>query len=98
VGRDPQRRHELIFLCHWDVQAEGSWQQQEISIHGKKAMQPRLISYMADSPELHYTYSRTRQTALPWTPTVLLIKASAQTSVLLASPPFRVTSKVGLQP
>jgi len=56
------------------LEAEGSWQQQEISIHGKKAMQPRLISYMADSPELHYTYSRTRQTALPWTPTVLLIK------------------------
>lgn len=56
------------------LEAEGSWQQQEISVHGRKVMQPRLICYMADSPQLSYTYSRTRQEALPWTPTVRVIK------------------------
>lgn len=56
------------------LESEGSWQHQEISIHGKKVMQPRLICYMADNPQLSYTYSRTQQTALPWTPTVQMIK------------------------
>lgn len=55
-------------------QAEVPWRQQEIQVMGKTVLQPRLIAYMADSPRLSYTYSRTRQEALPWTPTVLQIK------------------------
>lgn len=41
-------------------------------------MQPRLVAYMAEDPSLSYTYSRTKQTPLPWTPTVALIKVSAE--------------------
>ena len=41
---------------------------------GRKVMQPRLVAYMADDPSLSYTYSRTKQAALQWTPTVLEVK------------------------
>eukprot|EP00884_Botryococcus_braunii_P008453 jgi/Botrbrau1/17609/Bobra.0166s0046.1 len=43
-------------------------------VMGRKVMQPRLISYMADDVKLAYTYSRTQLEASPWSPTVLRIK------------------------
>lgn len=52
------------------------WQQQEITVMGRVVMQPRLVAYMADDTSLSYTYSKTKQAALPWTQTVLKIKVS----------------------
>ncbi|CAK0761450.1 hypothetical protein CVIRNUC_002861 [Coccomyxa viridis] len=57
------------------LQTEVAWQQKEVTVHGKRVMQPRMVAYMADEPSLAYTYSR--QTMIPdsWTPAVRLIKA-----------------------
>lgn len=57
---------------------EVPWQQQEIQVMGRKVFQPRLIAYMADDESLSYTYSQTRQIALPWTPTVAEIKKQVE--------------------
>ena len=56
------------------LQEEVPWQQQEITIMGRKVMQPRLVAYMADDPSLSYTYSHAQQTALPWSLTVARIR------------------------
>ena len=58
------------------MQTEVAWQQKEVTVHGKRVMQPRMVAYMADEPSLAYTYSR--QTMIPdsWTPAVRLIKVS----------------------
>ncbi len=39
-------------------------------------MQPRLISYQADSPKLAYVYSKTKICPSPWTVTVAELKAN----------------------
>jgi hypothetical protein len=36
---------------------EVRWEQRELSMMGRRVLQPRLICYMADAPELQYTYS-----------------------------------------
>ena len=69
---DRNEQDALSTLNYW--QDEVPWQQQEIQIMGRKVLQPRLIAYMADDKSLSYTYSRTQQVALPWTPTVAEIK------------------------
>ena len=65
----------LLFASHGcALQEEVPWQRQEITIMGRKVMQPRLVAYMADDPSMSYTYSHAQQTALPWSLTVARIK------------------------
>ena len=69
-----------IFLClpllifTFGSQDEVAWEQQEISVMGRKVMQPRLVAYMADHNGLAYTYSHTKQNVLPWAPSVRQMK------------------------
>lgn len=41
---------------------------------GRHVLQPRLIAYMADNPNLVYTYSGATLKPILWTETVLQIK------------------------
>jgi len=54
------------------------WQQRSIVLFGKPVQQPRLIAYMADSPQLAYTYSGATLQPSPWLPEVLAIKEAAE--------------------
>ena len=56
------------------LQAEVEWEQKEIRVMGRSVMQPRLVAYMADSEDLGYTYSQTKQRVLPWTSSVEVIR------------------------
>ena len=42
------------------------WEAREIQLFGKPVMQPRLIAYMADGPEMQYSYSGATVTPTPW--------------------------------
>ena len=53
---------------------EVSWDQKEIMILGKRVLQPRLVAYEADAPELYYTYSRQQLRPETWHPVVAEIK------------------------
>ena len=70
-----------LLLTAVRFQEEVPWQRQEITIMGRKVMQPRLVAYMADDPSMSYTYSHAQQTALPWSLTVARIKV--QHTILL---------------
>ena len=41
------------------------WEAREIQLFGKPVMQPRLIAYMADGPEMQYSYSGATVTPTP---------------------------------
>lgn len=51
------------------------WLHQEIAVMGRHVLQPRLIAYMADNPNLVYTYSGATLKPILWTETVLQIKS-----------------------
>jgi hypothetical protein len=53
---------------------EIEWEHREITVMGRKVLQPRLIAYQADDPSLTYTYSRMTLVPSGWHPTVLNIK------------------------
>ncbi|KAK9846725.1 hypothetical protein WJX84_004298 [Apatococcus fuscideae] len=53
---DPQREEHLAFL-----KDKVDWRQTEITVMGRKVMQPREVAYMADNG-LRYTYSRSQLT------------------------------------
>ncbi|KAK2076714.1 hypothetical protein QBZ16_005474 [Prototheca wickerhamii] len=57
---------------------EVSWDQKEIMILGKRVLQPRLVAYEADAPELYYTYSRQQLRPETWHPVVAEIKAKVE--------------------
>ncbi len=80
---------ELLFFEHWlsptasahifqTLLNEIPWVQKEITIVGKKVLQPRLIAWFGD-PEAQYTYSGLRNVPIPWTPTLTLLKERAET-------------------
>lgn len=50
-----------------------AWEQGEITIYGKKVLEPRLTAWYGDA-ETDYTYSGKTQTSTPWTPTLLAVK------------------------
>ena len=52
---------------------ECSFSQKEITIYGKKVLQPRLIAFQGE-PELRYTYSGKTLITDPWTPYCLKIR------------------------
>lgn len=55
-----------------------TWLQKEITVMGRKVMQPREIAYMADGG-LHYTYSKTQLDPVPFPKEVKDIKEVAET-------------------
>ncbi|KAK9820152.1 hypothetical protein WJX72_006734 [[Myrmecia] bisecta] len=60
------------------LQADVKWEQREITVMGRKVMQPRLVAYMAEHEQLVMTYSRTTLIPTPYTPAVLAIKAKLE--------------------
>lgn len=59
------------------------WEHKEITVMGRRVMQPRLVAYMADDVNLQYTYSHTTLTPHLWSPAVaaVKVKASIQSTV-----------------
>eukprot|EP00775_Hariotina_reticulata_P006320 gene6320-6555_t len=57
---------------------EVNWEQRELSMMGRRVLQPRLICYMADASDLQYTYSGLTVQPAPWSPAVLEIKAAVE--------------------
>ncbi len=53
------------------------WREEEITLFGKKVMQPRLFSWHAD-PGITYKYSGLQLTPEPWTPLLLRLKKSVE--------------------
>ena len=51
------------------------WRQEEITVYGKPYLQPRLSAWHGD---LSYSYSGIRLEPLPWTPTLLDLKACVE--------------------
>ncbi len=51
------------------------WRQEEITVYGKSYLQPRLSAWHGD---LSYSYSGIRLEPLPWTPTLLDLKAHVE--------------------
>ncbi len=51
------------------------WRQEEITVYGKFYLQPRLSAWHGD---LSYSYSGIRLEPLPWTPTLLDLKARVE--------------------
>ncbi len=51
------------------------WRQEEITVYGKPYLQPRLSAWHGD---LSYSYSGIRLEPLPWTPTLLDLKARVE--------------------
>lgn len=59
------------------LRAELQWQQSPIRIQGKQLLIPRLNAWYGDA-DCHYAYSGIRFTPLPWSPTLLIIKAQLE--------------------
>lgn len=57
-----------------DLLRELPWERREVVVHGRRVLQPRLVTYQADDPSLSYTYSRVQIQPEPWHPLVLQIK------------------------
>jgi len=56
---------------------ETPWEQHTITVYGRTVAAPRLSAWYGD-PDAVYRYSGTRLEPLPWTPTLLDIKARAE--------------------
>lgn len=54
---------------------EINWKHEEITIYGKRVLQPRLTAWYGD---VAYTYSGTTMHPIPFTPTLLAIKHEAE--------------------
>ena len=60
---------------HYAKQAGSvGWMEREVTVMGRRVLQPRLVAYMADDASLAYTYSRSTMLPEPWTAPVLRIK------------------------
>lgn len=59
------------------MQEEVRWLEKEVTMFGRKVMQPRQIAYMADNPSLSYTYSHTKMAPVMWHPDVEYVKVCA---------------------
>eukprot|EP00794_Sanderia_malayensis_P012789 gene12789-14100_t len=57
------------------LQAEIPWQEKEITMFGKKMMQPRLIAWFGDFP---YTYSRITLKPFKWSPLLDILRQKIQ--------------------
>jgi alkylated DNA repair dioxygenase AlkB len=68
----PPEADDLLAMLLRDI----PWEAKEISIFGKKVMQPRLVAWMGDSDAV-YTYSGLTLTPLPWSEGVAHVRAIA---------------------
>ena len=59
--------------------AETPWQQDEISVYGKRHLQPRLTAWYGD-PGAQYSYSGIDMQPLAWTTALRELKAAVETS------------------
>jgi alkylated DNA repair dioxygenase AlkB len=57
---------------------ETPWRQEQVTVWGKTHLQPRLIAWYGDGAQT-YSYSGITLTGLPWTSTLLSIKARVET-------------------
>jgi alkylated DNA repair dioxygenase AlkB len=57
---------------------ETAWRQDEITLWGRRHLQPRLSAWHGD-PQARYTYSGLNLTPQPWTQSLLEIKAAVET-------------------
>ncbi len=62
-----------------DLTANIAWEQKPIQFMGKQVMQPRLTAWYGDEGK-SYTYSGLTVQPMPWTPTLLAIKARVETA------------------
>jgi alkylated DNA repair dioxygenase AlkB len=60
---------------------ELAWQQGEITMFGKKVLEPRLSAWYGDAGKT-YTYSGKKQEPLPWQSDLLRIKTDAEKVIL----------------
>ena len=60
------------------LKAELAWEQGEITIFGKKIVEPRLTAWYGDAGKT-YTYSGKKQEPLAWNPHLLTIKKDVET-------------------
>lgn len=58
-------------------QDDVEWQAREVTVMGRRVMQPRLVAYMADHGGLKYTYSGACMVPSPWNDAVLKIKVAS---------------------
>lgn len=63
----PSEAENLFHALHNGL----AWRQEEITLFGKKVMQPRLTALYGENA---YTYSGREMNPLPWTPELLYIK------------------------
>ncbi|KAK9909337.1 hypothetical protein WJX75_000723 [Coccomyxa subellipsoidea] len=64
---------QSVALYH-SLQETVEWQAREVTVMGRRVMQPRLVAYMADHAGLSYTYSGSSMAPLSWNEPVLKIK------------------------
>lgn len=60
--------------CFEALLDELPWEARTIRLFGREVLQPRLTAWVGE-PEAVYTYSGTRHTPLPWTPTLATLRA-----------------------
>jgi alkylated DNA repair dioxygenase AlkB len=82
---------ELLFIEHFytpsvsdaflaELTTELAWQQDEITMFGKKILEPRLTAWYGDAGKI-YTYSGKTQTPLTWQAGLLTIKENAEKAI-----------------
>ncbi|WP_053980825.1 alpha-ketoglutarate-dependent dioxygenase AlkB family protein [Marinagarivorans algicola] len=57
-----------------------TWRQGEVTVYGKKHLEPRLSTYYAD-PHTNHSYSGKRLEAQPWHPLLLIIKNTLEATL-----------------
>ncbi len=66
-----------------DLTTHIAWEQKAIQFMGKQVMQPRLIAWYGDEGK-SYRYSGLTVHPLPWTPTLLMMKARVEAAAAMA--------------
>ena len=59
------------------------WLEREVTVMGRRVLQPRLVAYMADDASLAYTYSRSTMLPATWSAPVRAIKVGVVLSVAI---------------
>lgn len=65
-----QEQHSILARLMEEVE----WLDKEVVVRGKTYIQPRKIAYMADSPDMNYSYSGLVMVPQSYSPTVQMIK------------------------
>ena len=60
------------------LHSEVAWEQRSVRVMGRVVPQPRLVAYMADGPDLQYTYSGATLAPARWHPAVAALKARVE--------------------